>query len=290
MENCQDMNQRQPEPSIIDADLVEAIELPLLLEAIHRRHGYDFRDYAQASLKRRLRHFLAQEGLGSLSALQERALRDRACFARLLDTISVGVSAMFRDPAFYKALREKVVPALREPPLVRVWCAGCSTGEEVYSLAILLHEEGLLKKCRIYATDLSESLLARAREAIYPLRHMQEYTRNYQKSGGRANFSDYYTAKHDGAILREFLRQDIVWAAHNLVTDAGFNEFHLILCRNVLIYFNRGLQERVHRLIYDSLAAGGVLGLGHGESLQFTPCEDRYEVVDAAEKLYRKAK
>lgn len=269
---------------------IEDIELPLLLEAIYRRYGYDFRDYAQASLRRRLHTFQRGEGLPSLSALQERLLHDYDCMARLLDTVSVGVSAMFRDPAFYKALRDKVVPALRDLPLIRVWHAGCSTGEEVYSLAILLREENLLDKTRLYATDISDQLLARAQEAIFPLKYMQDYTSNYQKAGGKGDFSAYYTAKHGGAILHDFLRANIVWASHNLVSDASFNEFHLILCRNVMIYFNRQLQERVHKLIYDSLAPGGVLGLGHGESLQFTPYQDRYEVVDAEEKLYRRVR
>ncbi len=278
------------ERSLVEADLIEAVELPLLLEAVFQRYGYDFRDYAGASLKRRLRRAVAEEGLASLSALQERILRDEAAMARLLDRISVDVSGMFRDPTFFQALRDKVVPMLHALPLIRVWHAGCASGEEVYSLAILLHEEDLLRHSKRYATDMNERLLTQGKAAVFPIKHMQEYTKNYQRSGGQANFSDYYAAKHDGAILREFLRDNIVWAPHNLATDASFNEFQLILCRNVLIYFNHRLQERVLRLLNDSLAVGGILGLGRGESLQFTPCQDCFEIVDGTEKLYRKVK
>jgi len=274
------------------SERIAAIELPLLLQAIYQRYGYDFRDYAPASLQRRLQRALDEEGLASLSTLQERVLRDQAVMARLLDMLCVDVSAMFRDPAFYQQLRSRVLPAWSALPLplLRVWHAGCASGEEVYSLAILLHEAGLQQKARLYATDLNERLLQQGQAAVYSIKHMRQYTANYQQSGGLAHFSDYYTAKHGGAILRDYLRGNIVWAVHNLATDSSFNEFQLILCRNVMIYFNRRLQERVHRLLYHSLALDGVLGLGHGESLQFTPYQDCYEVVDAAAKLYRKVK
>jgi chemotaxis protein methyltransferase CheR len=271
-------------------EAIEAIELPLLLQAMSQRYGYDFRDYAAASLKRRIRHAMQLEQLATISALQDRVVHDPECMARFLDAVSVDVSAMFRDPSFYWVFREKVVPALRDLPVIRVWHAGCCAGQEVYSMAILLHEEGLLDRAKIYATDINERLLAQGKEAIFPIKHMRDYTANYQKAGGRGQFSDYYTAKHESVIMRDFLRTNIVWAAHNLVTDASFNEFHVILCRNVMIYFNRGLQGRVHKLLYDSLADAGVLGLGRGESLQFTPYEDRYIVLDGAEKLYRKVK
>lgn len=280
------MNARpHPQP---EAEQIEAIEIQLLLEAIHLRYGYDFRDYALASMRRRLQRALAAQNLNSLSALQERVLRDEAVMSWLLDQISVDVSAMFRDPVCYRTLREKMLPELAPANALRVWHAGCAGGEEVYSLAILLHEAGLLNKSKQYATDINERLIERGKTAVFSIKHMQEYTANYQKSGGLANFSDYYTAKHGGVILRDFLRKDIVWAVHNLVTDTSFNEFDVILCRNVLIYFNRRLQERVHRLLYDSLATGGFLCLGNGESLQFTPYQDNYELVDANEKLYRK--
>lgn len=278
----------QPPPTEIEA--IEAIELPLLLEAIRRRYGYDFRDYAPASLKRRIRRAQQQEGLVTISALQDRLIHEPDCMTRFLDAVSVSVTSMFRDPSFYRAFRERVIPALRELPIVRLWHAGCCSGQEVYSMAILLHEEGLLGRARVYATDINERLLAQGKDAIYPIRHMRDYTANYQKAGGRGAFSDYYTAKHEHVIVRDFLRPNVVWAAHNLVTDASFNEFHVILCRNIMIYFNRGLQGRVHSLLYDSLAVPGVLALGRGESLQFTPHADCYEIIDGGEKLYRKLK
>ena len=269
---------------------IEAIELPLLLEAVWQRYGYDFRDYAPASLKRRIHRIMELLGLRTLSALQDAVLHDERAMAAFLDGLTVDATAMFRDPSFHRAFRDKVVPLLRALPLIRIWHAACATGEEVYSIAILLHESALLEKARIYATDMNERVLETGHAAIYPLRHMQSHTANYQRAGGTASFSDYYTAKHDGVILHEFLRRNIVWAGHNLVSDSSFNEFHVILCRNVMIYFNRALQARVHKLLYASLAVGGVLGLGHGESLQFTPCEDCYAVLDAGERLYRKTR
>jgi len=215
-------------------------------------------------------------------------LADPACMARLLPCLTVSVSSMFRDPAFFLALREHVVPILRTYPFARLWVAGCSTGEEVHSLAILLHEEGLYERCRIYATDVDESALARAKAGIFPLSAMQEYTRNYQKAGGRGAFAEYYTAGHDAVVFRPYLRDNVVFAAHNLAGDASFNEFHGILCRNVMIYFNRSLQDRVHKLLYDSLAPFGYLGLGHCESVRFSPFESVYEAVSLKERLYRK--
>jgi chemotaxis protein methyltransferase CheR len=271
-----------------DIEAIEAIEYPLLLEAIYRRWGYDFRDYAPASLLRRLHRAMHDLDAGNLSRLQEMLLRDAGAMARFLDSITVEVTAMFRDPSFYQAFRAKAAPLLKPLPLVRVWHAGCSSGEEVYSLAIVLHETGLLQRAKLYATDLNARLLERSKEAIVPLKAMRDYTANYRRAGGTGDFSDYYTAKHGAAILQDFLRGNIVWAEHNLAQDRGFNEFHVILCRNVIIYFNRTLQERVHGLLYESLAMGGVLGLGRGESLQFTPFENRYETLDLAERLYRK--
>ncbi len=273
-----------------DGERIEAIEMPLLLEAMYQRYGYDFRGYAPVSLKRRLRRAMQEEGLASLSALQDRILHQTEAMARFLDIVSVDVTAMFRDPGFHRVFRERIVPALRPMPLIRIWHAGCSTGEEVYSTAIVLHEEGLLDKAKLYATDLNARVLERAREAVFPIRNMQEHTANYQKAGGRAAFSDYYTARGDSVILRDFLRRNVVWAEHNLVSDGSFNEFQVIFCRNVMIYFGRPLQARVHRLLHDSLAPGGYLGLGRSESLQFTPFEECYEVVDRTERWYRKAR
>lgn len=267
---------------------IEAIELPLLLEAILRRYGYDFRDYAEKSLRRRIAKAMQAEGAATLSALQDLLLHRPEAMARFLKTVSVETTDMFRDPLLYKVFRERIAPELRLLEPLRVWHAGCSTGEEVYSLAILLHEEQLLDRARTYATDISAHALEQGKAAIFPLRHMREFTANYLQAGGRAEFSEYYTAKHDSIILRDFLRGNIVWAEHNLVTDSSFNEFQVIFCRNVLIYFSHGLQERVHRLLYDSLATNGLLALGRGETISCTPFEDRYQVVDLAAKLYRK--
>ncbi|MGH9944988.1 MAG: CheR family methyltransferase [Pyrinomonadaceae bacterium] len=267
---------------------LEDIEIQLLLEAVYLYYGFDFRDYSQASLKRRVLDRVRAEGLETVSALQDRVLHDEACLQRLLVGFSIQVTSMFRDPSFYASFRQKVVPLLKTYPTVRLWHAGCSTGEEVYSMAILLQEEGLYQKCRIYATDMSPEVLRRAREGIFPLASMQEYTANYQQAGGRREFSDYYAAHYEHAIFQPSLRANVVFSEHNLVTDGSFNEFHVILCRNVMIYFNKALQQRVHNLIYDSLVRFGILGLGNKESLRFTPREDFYEPLDEQDRLYRK--
>jgi chemotaxis protein methyltransferase CheR len=272
-----------------DAQDVEDIELPLLVEAIYRRWGYDFRDYAPASMKRRVLRIVAQDQLPSISALQERLLRDESCMQRFLEQATVNVTSMFRDPGFYRAFRKVAVPLLKAQPTLRIWHAGCASGEEVFSMAILLHEEGLLGRARIYATDLDQASLDTARAGIYPLEKMKEYTENYQAAEGKVAFSEYYQAGHGHVAMRADLTKNVVWAQHNLVTDASFNEFDLILCRNVLIYFNRALQQRVHRLLYDSLAAHGLLVLGRQESLQLTPHEDCYQALDRREKIYQRA-
>lgn len=269
---------------------IEDLEIRLLLEAIFERYGYDFRDYAPASLKRRIRKCVQDEKLESVSGLQEKILHQPGALHYLLDTLSIGVTAMFRDPSFYVAFRRKIVPLLRQYPFVRIWHAGCATGEEVYSMAILLQEEGLYEKCRLYATDLNETLLKKAKEGIFPLKVMQEYTDNYRQAGGTREFSKYYIAKYDYAGFLPGLQKNVVWAQHNLVSDTSFNEFHVILCRNVMIYFTHSLQIRVHNLLYESLALAGILGLGAKESLQFTPHESAYEEVDEREKLYRRMK
>jgi chemotaxis protein methyltransferase CheR len=267
---------------------LEEIELSLLLEGVYRQYGFDFREYAPASLRRRVWRRIHAEGLTTVSALQDRLLHDPACMERLLLDLSISVTAMFRDPSFYAAFRTKVVPALRTYPFTRIWVAGCSTGEEVFSLAILLHEENLYDRTRIYATDINEAVLDRARGGVFPLDKMREYTQNYIKSGGTRAFSEYYLAKYDGAQFQRSLTENVVFAQHNLVSDRSFNEFNVIICRNVMIYFDRSLQDRVHRLFYESLANFGVLGLGHKESLRFSPYEDRYEELDPHEKLYRR--
>jgi chemotaxis protein methyltransferase CheR len=267
---------------------IEDVEIDLLLDAVYRLRGFDFRDYARASLRRRIQNRLRAEKVETITRLLDKILRDPSCMERLILGLSVTVSAMFRDPGFFRALRAQVFPLLRTWPYIRIWQAGCSMGEEVYSLAIMLAEEGLIHRCRIYATDINARVLEKARQGIYPLDRMQEYTQDYLKTGGTCSFSEYYTAAYDNAIFAPALREHIVFAQHNLVTDGPFNEFHLILCRNVMIYFNRRLQDRVHHLLYDSLANFGVLGLGAKETLSLTPLEDRYEEMDAQHRLYRR--
>jgi chemotaxis protein methyltransferase CheR len=267
---------------------LEHLEIELLLEAVYRRYGFDFREYAQASLKRRLYRRMEAEGLSSLTELQARLLHEPPTMERLLVDLSINVTAMFRDPTFYLAFREKVVPALRTYPFTRIWCAGCSSGEEVYSLAILLQEEGLYDRTRIYATDINEHVLASAREGVFPLDRMQQYTQNYVRAGGTGDFSRYYTAAYDGVRFSRSLTENVVFAQHNLATDRGFNEFTVILCRNVMIYFDKALQDRVHRLFFESLETFGILALGHKESINFTPFAERYETLDPAERIFRK--
>ena len=267
---------------------VEEIEVALLLEAIVRRYGFDFREYAPASLKRRVWRRAHAEGLETISALQSRVLHDPACMQRLLLDLSISVTTMFRDPSFYAAFRAKAVPLLKTYPFSRIWVAGCSTGEEVYSLAIVLEEEGLLERTRLYATDINESVLGRARLGVFSLEKMQEYTQNYMLAGGTRAFSEYYLASYDGAVFDRRLVENAVFAQHNLVSDHGFNEFHAIVCRNVMIYFDRSLQGRVFQLFHDSLIRFGVLALGHKETIRYSGFEDRYEELDGVEKLWKK--
>jgi chemotaxis protein methyltransferase CheR len=276
-------------PATYDPAL-ERIEVELLLEAVQRHYGFDFRSYAYSSLRRRVWKRIEAEGLSTVSGLQERVLHDAEVMERLLDDLSVTVTAMFRDPGFYVAFRAEVVPLLRTYPFIRIWHAGCSTGEEVYSMAILLEEEGLYDRARVYATDMNESALRRARDGIFPLERMQEYTENYIRAGGTRSFSEYYTAGYSGALFDAALRRNVVFAQHNLVTDRSFSEFNVVLCRNVLIYFDKALQSRVHGLFYDSLTKFGVLALGSKESLRFSRYEGCYEPLVASEKIYRKVK
>jgi chemotaxis protein methyltransferase CheR len=269
---------------------LEDIELALLLEGVYRHYGFDFREYSPGSVRRRVSLSMKREGVGTISAFQNMVLHDPAAMERFLYTMSVNVTAMFRDPPFYLAFRQKVVPLLRTYPFIRIWNAGCATGEEAYSIAILLKEEGLYERCRIYATDMNKAVLERAESGIFPLGVMQEYTTNYLQSGGTGVFSDLYTAGYDSVIFDSSLRKNIVFAQHNLATDAPFNEFNVILCRNVMIYFNRALQDRVHALIYDSLAMFGVLGLGSKETIRFTSHQGCYQELDPTNRLYRKVK
>jgi chemotaxis protein methyltransferase CheR len=276
-------------PSEYNPEL-EQIEIELLLEGIYQQYGFDFRSYAYSSIRRRLWKRIEAEGLSTISSLQEQVLHQPQMMEKLLLDLSINVTSMFRDPGFYRVFREQVVPTLRTYPFIRIWHAGCATGEEVYSMAILLEEEGLYERSRIYATDINEVVLQKAKTGIFPLDRMQEYTENYIAAGGKRAFSDYYTAKYGGALFSPSLTKNVVFSQHNLVTDRSFSEFNVILCRNVLIYFDKTLQARVVTLFYESLAMFGILALGSKESLRFSPQEDCYEQINGPEKIYRKVR
>lgn len=267
---------------------VEDIEIELLLEAIHRRYHYDFRHYARASIKRRLLQARGQLGFESISAMQERLLHDPAMLSRLLNYLTVQVSEMFRDPSYFRALREKVIPHLKTYPSLKVWVAGCSHGEELYSLAILFREEGLDNRTIFYATDINPEALKAAEAGVYPLNEIRKFTENHQKSGARISLSNYYTADYGRAIFDKSLRAHVVFSDHSLVTDAVFAEVHLISCRNVLIYFDRALQDRALGLFRDSLARKGFLGLGSKESLRFSSHADAFADFVQEEKIYQR--
>lgn len=267
---------------------LEDIEIQLLLEGIYRYYGFDFRNYAIASLKRRIWQVMQAEKLHTVTGLLERVLHDPDCMERFLLGVTVNPTAMFRDPEFYIAFRNQIVPLLRTYPFIRIWHVGCSTGEEVYSMAILLHEAGLYSRCRIYATDINEVVLRQAKAGVFTLNAMTEYAQLYLRAGGQQLFSDYYKASHGSAVVQPFLKENLIFSTHNLVTDASFNEFTVIFCHNVLIYFNQWLQDRAHKLLYESLRIFGILSLGRHESLSNTPHEQDYEVLDAQAKLYRR--
>ncbi|MFC0560337.1 CheR family methyltransferase [Halalkalibacter alkalisediminis] len=269
---------------------MEKIEIELLLEAIYRYYGYDFRNYALPFLQRRIGHRLRNEKLSTISALLEKVLHHPEVMERLFADFSINVTEMFRDPLFFKSLRTKVIPILREYPSIRIWHVGCSTGEEVYSMAILLQEEGIYEKSQIYATDINTHILEKAKQGTCSIDGMQLYTKNYFESGGEGAFSQYYKAVGDKVIFHPFLKKNMVFAEHNLVTDQSINEFDLIICRNVLIYFNKNLQNKVHQLLYESLSLRGFLGLGKREGIEFTSYGNSYEGIDSKEKLYRKYK
>ena len=268
--------------------MVNTEELKELLESIRIIYGYDFTEYSVASIQRRIEHFMKTNKIDSLSYLGKILLKDETVFEQFIQEITVNVTEMFRDPSFYKSLRAKVIGRLATYPFIKVWIAGSSTGEEVYSIAILLKEEGLLNKSVIYATDINQKVLQTAKEGIYPIGQMKNYTTNYMKAGGKHTFSDYYIAKYDAVLLDKSLKQNIVFSAHNLVTDKSFNEFQLILCRNVLIYFSQDLQNKVINLFFESLCPFGFLGLGNKESLLFTNRKKEFEEIDKNEKIFIK--
>jgi chemotaxis protein methyltransferase CheR len=266
-------------------DHIEKIEVELLLEAIYRQYGYDYRDYAYESIRRRIWYSARETKVNTISEFQGKVLYQPSLMKKLANNLSINVTEMFRDPSFFQSFRLNILPLLARKSLLRIWIAGCSSGEEVYSLAILLHEEGLYEKTRIYATDINEDILEKAKEGRISLTHMQHYTRNYLQAGGQREFSKYYKADGEHVLLDPFLKKNIVFAQHNLATDHSFNEFHVIICRNVLIYFNKKLKNRVFQLFYDSLSEGGFLGLGSQESIISS---NSFSDVDYVNKLYKK--
>jgi chemotaxis protein methyltransferase CheR len=271
-----------------DAMETEALELRLLIEAIYQRYSYDFRGYSMASLKRRLVQARLRFGCASFSALQEKVLYDESLLPRLLGYLTVQVSEMFRDPSFFVTLREQVVPHLRTYPSLKVWVAGCSGGEELYSLAVLFREEGLEARTVFYATDINTEALAKAEAGVFPLDRVPLFTQNHRRAGGKSSLSDYYTAAYGGALFDKTLRKRTVFSDHSLVSDSVFAEVHLVCCRNVLIYFNRDLQDRAVGLFKDSLVRRGFLGLGSKESLHFSAHSAAFAEFDRAQRLYQK--
>jgi chemotaxis protein methyltransferase CheR len=268
--------------------LIEDIEIDLFLEAILKRYGYDFCHYSRATIRRRVRNLLMKAGKTHPSELLPELLHDEQFAQNAIYEFSVTVTEMFRDPSFYRAVRQKVIPYLATYPFFRAWVAGCASGEEVYSLAILLNEEKVYERAKIFATDFNDSALAKAQDGIYLLKDVRQYTMNYQKAGGTHSFSEYYLADYDNAILSQPLKANLTFACHNLAVDASFGEMQLIFCRNVLIYFDRVLQNTVLELLTDSLARGGFLCLGLKESLEFSSVSDHYKVIDQEAKIYQK--
>ncbi|CAL1520543.1 Chemotaxis protein methyltransferase [Chitinophaga sp. MM2321] len=260
----------------------------MLLNDILERYGYDFTEYAHASINRRVNHLYQSDRFPSFAEFRYRIISDPEYAMRFVEEITVNVTEMFRDPHFYSALKQAVLPVLATYPFIRIWHAGCSSGEEVYSLAILLKEANLLHKSVIYATDINTSVLEKGRKGIFPISQMQQYSRNYMQAGGLQDFSAYYTANYEYAKFSEYLGEKIIFSPHNLVTDGSFNEFQLIICRNVLIYFNKNLQDKVLRLFCDSLEQLGFLALGSKETLNFTTVVRQFKQLENKEKIWRK--
>lgn len=272
----------------MDALENQNLEIKLLLEAIFQKYGYDFRNYSMAHLKRRISRRQVLDGFASISEMAHRVIYDAVFFDRLLLDLSINVTEMFRDPTFFKAIREQVVTFLKTYPFIKVWVAGCSSGEEVYSLAILLQEEGIYDRAQIYATDFNQVVLEKARKGIYAVDRIKMYTANYQKSGGQRSFADYYSARYDSVLMAAALRERVVFADHNLVTDGVFGQMHMIICRNVIIYFDRQLQQKVVSLFMASLIDGGFLCMGQKESLSFSKYFDQLLLVNEKEKIFQK--
>lgn len=269
-------------------ELVEKIEMDLLIEAVNRYYGYDFSNYSKAHIKRRLLVFLSKHHFASISEMQHHVLHNHEIFEEFLNNFSINVTEMFRDPSFYLDIRNKVIPILKTYPYLKIWIAGCATGEEVYSFAIMLREEGLLERTTIYSTDFNKEAIRKANKAIYSIDTIKNYTSNYQKSGGKNSFSDYYMANYNSVIIDKTLKENIVYAEHNLVTDGVFTEANLIVCRNVLIYFDKDLQNKVLNLFDESLITGGFLALGTKESIQFSSVNEKYSTISKQNKIYKK--
>jgi chemotaxis protein methyltransferase CheR len=264
------------------------IEIRLLIDAIYQKYGYDFRNYSQAHVKRRILNRFNISGMKNITEMIHESLYNHRFVDQILMDLSITVTEMYRDPSFYKAVREQVIPVLQSYPYIKIWHAGCASGEEVYSMAILMTESGLYQKSQIYATDFNPVIIRQAREGIYPVSRMKEFSINYQKSGGMESFSDYYTSNGDSARLLDSLRKNIVFATHNLVTDSVFAEVNLVVCRNVLIYFDRSLQDKVIDLFTDSLPDGGILALGSKENLQFSAHYHHFSPMVPDERIYIK--
>lgn len=269
---------------------IDAREYKELLESIRFIYGYDFTNYAELSVKRRIVHFMENRGMDTIDRLGKVLLKDENTFEEFVQELSITVTEMFRDPSFYKSLRERILKRLATYPFVKIWIAGCATGEEVYSLAIMLKEEGLLERSLIYATDINQKSLQIAKQGVYPMKNMKTYTNNYIEAGGKESFSIYYTANHNAVLFNKTLKQNVVFSPHNLAADKSFNEFQLIICRNVLMYFNQHLQDTVVSLFHESLCAFGFLGLGDKESLLLSDKKDCFEETDSKQKIYRKIK
>jgi chemotaxis protein methyltransferase CheR len=282
MENS--MHLKNPE----EVNTNENIEITVFLEAVLLKYGYDFRNYSRVHIKRRILNFIQRNNSSSISELLYKMLYDENLFHSLLLDLSLNVTEMFRDPLFFKAIREIVVPYLQTYPFFKIWHAGCSSGEEVYSMAILLKEEGIYDRCIIYATDFNQVIIQKAKEAIFPLDLLKQYSANYFKADGKNSFSDYFIAKYDSALLNKNLKNNIVFSDHNLVNDGVFGEMNMIVCRNVLIYFNRDLQNKVHKLFYESLIHGGILCLGTKETLMFTDYSEKYTLLHKL-SIYKKS-
>lgn len=282
------MEQFQPLEQKIQLNKQTNLEIDLLLEAIYRLSGYDFRQYNRSSISRRIYNRMGINNIPTISRVLEKVIHDQEFLEQMLNDFSINVTEMFRNPSFFKAFREKVIPILREYPEIRIWHAGCATGEEVYSMAILLQEEGLIERSIIYATDMNEQVLEKAKKGAFPIHKMQAYTKNYMLAGGAHAFSEYYQTDYQYAYFHPTLLKNIIFAQHNLVTDHSFNEFHVVLCRNVLIYFSPKLQSQVHHLFYESLSDKGFLCLGDKETLRFEGIISKYREIVGYERIYQK--